>query len=115
MFRTTWLALCLTAFTTGCVKTETVVVTKTIAAIPPRYLYDSEPVPEVPDGVPPEERTEYLLEAFASRKDVIRRDQKQEVLMDEWVEAMRKLYPGSVEQPLPDSNAATNAPQDSGE
>lgn len=84
----------------GCVKTETVVVTKQVATLPPAYLYDAEPIPAVPDNVPPKERTGYLLEGYASRGDALKRDQKQEKLMQQWVEKIRQLYPESVVDPL---------------
>ena len=64
-----------------------------MAVIPPEYLYDSEPLPVVPAGLLPEERTEYLLESHASRGDVIKRDQGQERLMKEWVDKVRQIYP----------------------
>lgn len=96
---------------TGCVKTETVIVEKTVAAIPPDYLWDAEPVPEVPTGVPPEERTNYLLEAYASRGDTIKRDQKQEALMRRWVDEIKRLYPGSAEKPLPEAGSPPSKPE----
>lgn len=93
-------ALCLTTFISGCVRTEVLTVTKTVAAVPPAYLWDSESLPTVPDGLPPTARTEALLDAYAARKDVILRDQQQEQLMRQWVEKIREVYPGSFEYPL---------------
>lgn len=90
---------------TGCVRTETVIVTETVPAIPPTYLYDAERVPEVPDGLPPEERTAHLLEAFAARGDAIKRDQTQAQKMEKWVQEIRKLYPKALEHPLPEGSA----------
>ena len=100
---------------TGCVKTKTVIVTKVVATIPPEYLYSAEPLPDVPAGVPPEERTAYLLEAYASRGDVIRRDQNQQELMRKWAERILQLYPQSVGEPLPEVEAEPSAPQRAGE
>ena len=81
-------------------------------AIPPTYLYDSEALPEVPEGLSAEERTAYLLEAYASRGDVIKRDQTQEQKMELWVQEIRKLYPKAIEHPLPDSEAGADGPQE---
>lgn len=104
-------ALCLTVFTTGCVKTETVIVERRVATLPPKYLYDAEPVPQVPDGIPASERTAYLLEAFASRGDVIKRDRVQADLMDKWVESVRKIFPDAVVQPLDSIEGDTDEPK----
>ena len=111
--KSTWTALCLTVFMTGCGTTETVVVTKTVPALPPAYLYDSEALPRVPAGLPASDRTSALLDAFAARGDVIKRDQKQKTLMDNWIEEIRKLYPEAVEHPLNDVKAEPGTPEES--
>ena len=98
-------------FMTGCVKTETVIVTKNVAALPPEYLYSAEYIPSVPEGVPENERTAYLLEAYASRGDALKRDQEQAELFKRWVQEVRKIYPESVEHPLPDLKAETDNPE----
>lgn len=100
---------------TGCVKTETVVVTKTVATIPPEYLYDSERLPTVPADVPASERTVYVLEAFASRGDVIKRDQKQGGLMQKWVDEIRALYPETIVHPLGSVEDQSDFPENGSE
>lgn len=97
-------------FTTGCVKTETIVEEKKIGTLPPPYLYEAETLPSVPADVPVEERAAYLLEAYASRKDVIERDHRKFERMAEWVQRIRELYPDSVVEPLQDPEPSTENP-----
>lgn len=99
---------------TGCGTTETIVKTEIVPAIPPSYLWDSERLPQVPEGVPPEERTDYLLESYASRGDVIKRDQKQEERMRAWEEAIKRLYPNALAHPFPEAEEAANDPEGTG-
>lgn len=86
-----------------------------MATIPPAYLWDSEATPEIPPGLSPEERTAYLVEGFASRGDVIRRDQKQEALMHQWEKRIRELYPEVLVHPLDEVEPKPDAPQQAGE
>lgn len=102
------------AFISGCVKTETVIVEKKVAAIPPTYLWDSEPLPEIPAGLEPDERTGYLVEGYASRGDVIRRDKEQEALMRKWEAQIKKLYPETLVHPLDEVEPESDAPQQTG-
>lgn len=85
--------LCLTVFMTGCVRTEYVTVIKEVATAPPKYLYVDEVKPAVPEGVPPSERLEYLLEAYASRGDALDRCSVRSGGMEDWVREIRALYP----------------------
>lgn len=107
----TLIALCLILFMSGCVKTETVVRTKEVAAIPPVYLCQAEPKPVVPEGIPANERTDYLLEAYASRGDALDRVAQRAALFNKWVEEIKKLYPDSVEKPLEDLEAEADDPK----
>lgn len=104
-------ALCLTLFMTGCVKTETVIRTQEVAAIPPAYLCIAEAKPVVPENAPPEERTDALLEAYAARGDVIDRNAKQAAVFQRWVELIKAIYPDSIEKPLEDLEAEAGDPE----
>lgn len=104
-------ALCLTLFMTGCVKTETVIRTKEVAVIPPAYLCVAEAKPTVPDGVPADERTDYLLEAYASRGDALDRAAARAEKFAQWVEGIKKLYPDSIENPLNDIEPGADDPE----
>ena len=86
---------------TGCAKTEYVKQEVEVATVPPASLYESAPIPSVPEGVPPEERTDYLLEAYASRGDELKRSNERSRGLANWVELIQKLYPETkvVEQP----------------
>lgn len=108
------LALCLTTFISGCVKTETVIVTKTVGTLPPPYLYAPEKVPEVPPGLAPGERTAYLIEGYASRGDALKRANGRFETLEDWVERIRELYPETVVEPVPEGEQTTNAPEGSG-
>lgn len=109
--KTTLSALCLILFMSGCVKTEYIIRTQEVAVLPPNYLYVQETKPAVPGELPSDERTDYLLEAYASRGDAIDRANKRAALIRQWVEGVKRLYPESIEQPLEDLEAETNNPE----
>lgn len=98
--KSTWTALCLTAFISGCVKTETIVEIKEVGTLPPAYLYEREPIPSVPAGLTVEERTNYLLDAYAARKDALERCTVRAQGVESWVQMVKELYPASVVKPL---------------
>lgn len=64
----------------------------------------------MPDNIPADERTAYLLEAYAARGDAIKRDQEQADLMRTWVDEVRKLYGEELNQPLTDVEPDPDAP-----
>lgn len=112
--RNTLLVLCLMSFIAGCGTTETITVTRKVGTLPPGYLYQKEPVPSVPEGVPPDQRTDYLLEGYASRGDAIRRANARAARMALWVEYIRKLYPETTVQPLPKGEGSADNPEGPG-
>lgn len=87
---------------TGCAKTEYITKTVEVATVPPSSLYETSHIPEVPEGVLAEERTDYLLDAYAARKDAILRSNERASGMAEWVERIKALYPKTKVVP-PDS------------
>lgn len=107
----TLIALCLILFMSGCVKTETIIRVQEVAVLPPAYLCEAEPKPMVPEGLPADERTDYLLEAYASRGDAMDRAAERAALFDKWTKAIKELYPGSVEKPLEDLEAEADDPK----
>ena len=80
---------------TGCETTEYVKQTEEVATVPPQALYEAEPIPSVPEGVPPDERTEYLLDAYAARGDALKRARERSEGMASWVDMIKKLYPNT--------------------
>lgn len=107
-------ALCLTIFISGCVKTETVIVTKTVGTLPPPYLYTPETLPELPAGLAPSERAAFFVEAYASRGDAITRANSRVQRLQEWVRHIESLYPGSTVEPLPEAGKTASDPESGG-
>lgn len=105
-------ALCLTLFMSGCGKTETIIRTQEVAVLPPNYLYVQEVKPTVPAGLPPDKRTDHLLDAYASRGYAIERSNKRAELIRQWVEGVKRLYPESEEKPLDELNDLEAEPDD---